>query len=131
MNNSTERLTYKYNNRFYCDCCIRDIINKLGKYEELEEKGLLMRLPVAIGDTVYVIKDYLDCKYNYKCPLSYSEGKDNCEAGIRCHHEYTKYIIIEKEFTIDMLSSIGKTVFISHDEAEQKIKEVGKDARSI
>lgn len=31
----------------------RSIKNKLGQYEDLEEQGLLIRLPCKVGDTVY------------------------------------------------------------------------------
>lgn len=40
-----------------CDLTI-DICNKLGRYEDLEEKGLVLRRPVGIGELVYeIIKD--------------------------------------------------------------------------
>lgn len=32
---------------------IDDVIDKLAQYEELEEQGLLLRLPCKVGDTVY------------------------------------------------------------------------------
>ena len=31
------------------------LIDKLGKYEDLEEQGRLVKLPCKVGDTVYVI----------------------------------------------------------------------------
>ena len=37
-------------------------IAKLAEYEDLEEQGKLLKLPVAVGDTVYVIPS----KANYK-----------------------------------------------------------------
>ena len=36
------------------DCrYIDDALNKLAEYEDLEEQGLLLRLPIPIGTTVY------------------------------------------------------------------------------
>lgn len=34
-----------------------DVIGKLAEYEDLEEQGLLVRLPCKIGDTVWVLFD--------------------------------------------------------------------------
>lgn len=48
----------------YCDSCsqgagncktVENMIKKLATYEDLEEQGLLVRLPVKIGDTLYCI----------------------------------------------------------------------------
>lgn len=33
----------------------RSILTKLADYEDLEEQGLLMRLPYKVGDTVFII----------------------------------------------------------------------------
>lgn len=32
------------------------ILNKLAEYEDLEEQGFLLRLPVAVGETVFTIE---------------------------------------------------------------------------
>lgn len=46
----------------YCDSCsqgagncetIKNMIKKLAEYEDLEEQGLLVRLPCKVGDTVW------------------------------------------------------------------------------
>ena len=34
---------------------IRKVLRKLAEYEDLEEQGLLLRLPIKVGDTVYVL----------------------------------------------------------------------------
>lgn len=48
----------------YCDNCskgtgdcdrLKAMVNRLAKFEDLEEQGLLVRLPVKIGGTVYCI----------------------------------------------------------------------------
>lgn len=48
----------------YCTNCgradcddIRNALYKLAEYEDLEEQGLLLRLPCNVGDTVYVIAE--------------------------------------------------------------------------
>ena len=42
-------------NQDYSECAIGKCFNKLGKYEDLEEQGKLLKLPCAVGDTVYTI----------------------------------------------------------------------------
>ncbi len=32
---------------------IGDVANKLAEYEDLEEQGLLLKLPCKVGDTIY------------------------------------------------------------------------------
>ena len=45
---------YKYCNNHLEDCpTINEIYEKLASYEDLEEQGLLLRLPCKVGDTVY------------------------------------------------------------------------------
>lgn len=34
--------------------CLKEILEKLGAYEDAEEQGLLLRLPCKVGDTVYI-----------------------------------------------------------------------------
>ncbi len=34
-------------------CPIQECFNRLGEYEDLEEQGRLLKLPCAVGDTVY------------------------------------------------------------------------------
>ena len=96
--------------------------DRLAQYEEAEEQGLLLRLPVAEGSAVYTVKDYLDCEYGYNCPLGYAEGKNNCEKGFCCEHEYKKYFMNETKFNHMMLDKIGKTVFLTKEEAEQELE---------
>lgn len=56
-----------------CDCSkceLEKALEKLADYEDLEEQGLLVRLPVSIGTKVYMIASMFDCIYDY----------DNCKA---------------------------------------------------
>lgn len=131
-----ERLTLKDSSGVYCppnipcetrcdDCKHLDnMMNKLAQYEEAEEKGLILWLPVAEGSTVYTVKDYLDCEYGYNCPLGYAEGKNDCEKGFCCEHEYKKYFMSETKFNHMMLDKISKTVFLTKEEAEQALQKL-------
>lgn len=124
-----ERLTEKGNYSTYIrknHVTVNDVEQRLGEYEDLEEQGLLLRLPRKIGNAVYEVIDYLDCKYDYNCPLSFSQGAYDCENGLHCRHEYKKYFVSEAKFNHHMIDEIGKTVFLTKEEAEKKLKELTK-----
>lgn len=117
-------------------------IAKLAAYEQAEEQGLLLRLPCKVGDTVYVdstilpIED-MECyeDIDNKIPLyfparvvSFRFAKKNwMKIAVREKWLYewidnetgpdSDYIECEKNFTIS-LSGIGKTVFLTREEAE-------------
>ena len=115
-----ERLTYRtikgeaMGNSSVAD--IGDILGKLAEYEDLEEQGLLLRLPCKVGTKVYTINRIID----------YGEVGD--KATYFCS-------IIEREFQIYMMMehaklAFGKTVFLTKAEAEQKLKEMESDKYS-
>ncbi len=85
--------------------------DKLAEYEDLEEQGKLLKLPCAVGTSVYMVAqdcggDTLDCR---------SRNCDNCE--------YLYSFVEENKFEAYMNDEVGKTVFITKTEAEQKLKE--------
>lgn len=124
------------------------LLETLGKYEDAEEQGLLLRLPCKVGDTVYVdgtmlpmedMECYEDTdseipKYFSARVVSLRFAKRNwmkiavkakwlCEWIDNETGPESDYIEREKNFTI-LLSMIGKTVFLTQEEAEAKLKEM-------
>ena len=144
----------------YCDSCsqgagncktVENMIKKLATYEDLEEQGLLVRLPCKVGDVVYVdsailpIED-MECyeDIDNKIP-SYFQGRvvsfrfaQRNWAKIAVKAKWLRewiddetgpesdYIECEKNFSI-LLSTIGKTVFFTREEAEKKLEEMKKN----
>lgn len=109
----------------YSDINFERILDKLGKYEDLEEQGRFIKLPCKVGDTLYkIIVD----KYT-KCSLHNKEFSLNCEyCEEKCD---SKAIYVIKDFTvfdineiIFYMKSIGKTVFLTKSEAEARLKEL-------
>ena len=96
------------------NCHIQKAFEKLAEYEDLEEQGLLLRLPCKVGDKVFKLK-----QYNY-CPVGI------CRKDISCSEcrANTTFGIVEGKFMLKELKEIGKTVFLTKAEAEQKLKEV-------
>ena len=122
------------------------VYRKLKKYEDAEEQGLLLRLPCNVGDTVYYV-DSTILPIDNKIPtyfqgrvVSFRFAKRNwmkIDVKTKWLHEgiddetgpESDYIECEKNFTI-LLSMIGKTVFLTREEAEAKLKETeGANAR--
>ena len=92
---------------------IRKVLRKLAEYEDLEEQGLLLRLPIKVGDTVYVLcKNIVTEKQVYDVQY---RGGITYQKGQRWYVNIGGLVYYEMDF--------GKTVFFTQEEAEQKLKE--------
>lgn len=97
-----------------------DLREKLKKYEDLEEQGRLVKLPCNRGDTIYFIKSAFSMAH---FPI---EAKITGICGVDCDNDVmyssiTEYNKIDRRFKG---SDIGKTVFLTKSEAEEKLKEL-------
>ena len=104
----------------------RKIVEKLAEYEDLEEQGLLLRLPCKVGDTVYCIYErYTKCSENEQEFDEYS--CQGCEC-LECDSHKELYVQSQKAYSLDWIVSnlkrFGKTVFLTQAEAEAKLKEL-------
>lgn len=97
-------------------------LEELKSYKNLEEQGLLVRLPVSIGTKVYMIASMFDCVYDYdNCKAT---QKWKCEEDIQCEYERESYYVKEIKFISIMKDSIGKSIFLTREEAEKKLEEM-------
>ena len=109
--------------KFSGDFGSANVLNRLAEYEDLEEQGLLLRLPCAVGNTVYVISSrYTKCS-KYKEIWNDCYG---CEDECDSHEEYYIHInhSVSDEWIVRNMNYFGKTVFLTKEEAEQKLKEM-------
>ena len=74
---------------------------KLKEYEDLEEQGRLIVLPCKMGDTVYII-------------------------GSKYRRGYFEDYINTGRFDITDLPKLGNSVFLTKEEAEKALEEMGK-----
>lgn len=88
------------------------LIEKLGKYEDLEEQGRLVKLPCKFGTEVYNITWWDDVQEKVVV-----KGKTYCRTVRK--HKVTKSI-----FSYFDILEFGKTVFLTKSEAEEKLKEL-------
>ena len=111
-----------------CDNCeiMTSICEKLGKYEDSEEQGRLIKLPCKVRDTVYYISEgFIEpCTVETIFISDYTDKYGNCSymAEIHFDREDCPYVSTEIYFT-----DFGKTVFLTQEEAEQKLKEMDGD----
>ena len=88
---------------------------RLNEYENLDEQGLLLRLPCPIGTTVY----------NTTCWDDVTEKVEvNGETLYRIVH---KHKVSKSTFSLEDIYNFGKTVFLTQAEAEQELKEMESD----
>lgn len=130
-----------------------EYMQKLKEYKDLEEQGLLLKLPCKVGDTVYIAEKALRKRKEHgpfsekkiifesenrtkyvRCKVvSISYKKKGNYMKVRYTGEFEeKYFDYETGYDyriitdyIDMnfvFSSIGKTVFLTKEEAEQALQ---------
>lgn len=100
-------------------------LKELRSYKGLEEQGLLVRLPCKVGDTVWdndfgYPESYEIKAFSYGYCDSYVEPDIEDEI-IFYYENYTHSISITGAFP---MSEIGKTVFLTREEAEKKLGEM-------
>ena len=99
---------------------------ELKEYKDLEEQGLLVRLPCKVGDMVWDNDFGYPESYEIKA-FSYGYCDSYVEPDIEDQiiFYYENYIgSITGAFP---MSEIGKTVFLTREEAEKKLKEMKND----
>ena len=109
---SDENYNNSIDNRTMLEKCLR----KLAEYEDLEEQGLLLRLPVPIGTTVYKFE-----------PLA-KGTKRYIKTTV------TRYEVFNDSVWFTFANGLGRNVedfgeyvFLTQAEAEQKLKEMESD----
>lgn len=100
-----------------------DVLTKLADYEDLEEQGRIIKLPCKLGDTVYYISEGFvePCTIEVIFLADYTDKNGNCSYMAEIHYdrEDCPYVSTEIYFT-----DFGKTVFLTKEEAEAKLKEL-------
>ena len=99
------------------------VLKKLGELEDLEEQGLLLKLPCKVGDTVYRINQYakepiFSMKVIRVCfkesyigySTFYMHAIDDEDSGEFCYFQ----------------RDIGKTVFLTKAEAEKALSKLSE-----
>ena len=132
-----------YRQKMYGTCCedgelywlkdVAELLEELKSYKDLEEQGLLVKLPCKVGDDVHIIPS----------PSVYGLNIINgYEKHNKIYHQHVGTIIIadghwyatsREEYGVyneKVLNDIdfGTTWFLTHEEAEKKLKDMKKMA---
>lgn len=118
-----DSITYNEKREFecgeYCDSCsqgagncktVENMIKKLATYEDLEEHGLLVRLPCPIGTTVWDI-----------CGM---DIRENVLSGIECGKDGKQFLWANHD---EWLGELNDLVFLTREEAAKKLEEMKND----
>lgn len=98
----------------------KEIVDRLSEYEDLEEQGLIVRLPCKVGDKVYHISGKnIDKKVVTKVDYIIHNGEIDLSNSFIYVND-----IYDKEDNCYRLSKLGKSVFFAYAEAEKKLKEL-------
>ena len=117
-----ERLTkWKYGKKllaktkFSGDFGSANVLNRLAEYEDLEEQGLLLRLPCKVGSTLYQpISNQINEYYVIGLCFDITRNEFIYEVAYQIGLQWYK--------TTCDFDCINKTVFLTKAEAEQKLK---------
>lgn len=100
------------------------ILTKLADYEDLEEQGLLVRLPDDLFKKVYRITyEYTECSKFGETVIDCENYNCNCD----CDSE-KKFYIVENNLQFMLFcnyyNELDKTVFLTREDAEKKLEEM-------
>ena len=106
---------------------VKSLKSKLKNYKDLEEQGLLLRLPCKVGDDIYAIPS----EVNYRLNKSFgAKGLNAICRQVVDHIEFNSYgylVSTNEGMTVHRQESFGETWFLTRNEAEQKLKEMESD----
>lgn len=115
-----------------------DYFKKLAEYEDLEEQGLLIRLPCKVGDMVYSVSFKKKCAeteenggylINQNMDCAFCENEEFCASK-------TEWFIEEITATLPIIANIIRHknnesddfgIYLTRKEAEKKLKELQKE----
>lgn len=99
---------------------IGELRERLKEYEDLEEQGKLINLPIKLGDTIYMLSEgFIEpCTVETIFIADYTDKKGKVSYMAEIHYDMEDCPYVSTEI---FLTDIGKTVFLSEPEAEQAL----------
>ena len=95
---------------------IIDCLNELKHYKDLEKQGLLLKLPCKVGDTVYILAGRFGTFYE----------EDICDGFYIGRDRILQVKVQNHEGNHGTYGVVGKTVFLTKEEAEKALAEMEK-----
>ncbi len=105
------------------DMTVNAAIKKLSDYEDLEEQGLLLKLPCKVGDYIWDNDFGKPCGYEVTGFLFGNLNQDDWEEETVFDQVIVYYTNSSGSITGNFaVSEIGKTVFLTQAKAEEALK---------
>ena len=111
-----------------------DVMNALADYEDLEEQGLLVRLPCKVGDTVWVVTspinvfgyDEYDGDAEYEVYESFLSSVSYYASG----EQFRIYAKVTNSFIAAYFREcdFGESIFLTREDAEKKLEKLQNNA---
>lgn len=119
------------NIEYNCSKCeLEKVLEKLATYEDLEEQGLLVRLPCKVGDTVWVVTspinvfgyDEYDGDAEYEVYESFLSSVSYYASG----EQFRIYAKVTNSFIAAYFREcdFGESIFLTREDAEKKLEEL-------
>lgn len=107
---------------------IDESVDQWEEYKTLDKQGKLLKLPCAVGDTVWYISERVEKQGRKKAEVSFVDKGtvDNITVGCLM---IPQIIVCNEEniwTTFDSVEDFGKTVFLTKEEADTALKEAKK-----
>lgn len=106
------------------------VVDRLASYEDLEEQGLLVRLPCKVGDTVWVVTspinvfgyDEYDGDAEYEVYESFLSSVSYYASG----EQFRIYAKVTNSFIVAYFREcdFGESIFLTREDAEKKLDEM-------
>lgn len=117
MRRLTHKARYQAGYKANKDVRVWECIDKLGQLEDLEEQGKLLKLPCAVGDTVYEVQEIRKRIQEYIVTVIHVSNRGNVYGWeLKEGRGIYSNVIGFDEY------ALGKTVFLSREEAEAALK---------
>lgn len=104
------------------------VIEKLATYEDLEEQGLLVRLPCKLGDTVWVVTSPINVfdydKYDGDAEYEVYESFLSSVSYYASGEQFRIYAKVTNSFIAAYFREcdFGESIFFTREEAEKKLR---------
>ena len=111
-------------------CIVPKLYKYLAEYEDLEEQGLLLKLPCKVGTVAYLIDhNFVRMERKpIKCIIDEFtvDRYNDCYAVLNGAEKF--YMM--RRFRAINIKQFGETIFLTKEEAEEKLKELNINERN-
>lgn len=102
----------------------KDVLGRLAEYENLEEQGMLLKLPCKVGDTVWHISERVEKQGRKKVTVPFVDKGivDNITLGCLMIPQITVCNDKNEWITFDSIEDFGTITFLTQEAAEAALQ---------